>query len=89
MTMKLIGIVTEDVVQNEDQCKYKINADGEEYLVLSTGIQAAKDNIFIRKGQQMEIECRGQKSTNNEMEVLAEKSKILLSKLMKNRVDEK
>ena len=73
--IKINGIVTEEVIQSEDQSHYKVNSDGKEYTITSTGRQAAKDNLFIRKGQHMIIEG---KETPIKRSVLSEKSKILL-----------
>lgn len=73
--IKINGIVTEEVVQNDDQSHYKVNSGGKEYAITSTGRQAVKDNMFIRKGQHMVIEGKEASIKRN---VLSEKSKILL-----------
>ena len=73
--IKIRGVVTEEVIQNENESHYKINSDGKEYAITSTGRQAVKDNLFIRKGQYMVIEG---KKTSTQRNVLSEKSKILL-----------
>lgn len=85
-SIKLVGIVTEGVSQSENQSKYKINSEGDEYLVLSTGRQAIKDNIFIRKGQQMEIEYTEDVCENNKKQVVSKKSKIVISQTRKDKV---
>lgn len=69
------GIVTEGVIQNEDESYYKVNSGGKEYAITSIGRQAVKDNLFIRKGQHMVIEGKEISAKKN---VLSEKSKILL-----------
>lgn len=69
------GIVTEGVIQNEDESYYKVNSGGKEYAITSIGRQAVKDNLFIRKGQYMVIEGKEISAKKN---VLSEKSKILL-----------
>ena len=73
--IRINGIVTEEVIQNEDQSHYKVNSSGKEYAITSIGRQAVKDNLFIRKGQHMVIEG---KETSEKRNVLSEKSKILL-----------
>lgn len=73
--IKINGIVTEEVIQNDDQSHYKVNSGGKEYAITSTGRQAVKDNLFIRKGQHMVIEG---KETSTKRNVLSEKSKILV-----------
>ncbi len=73
--IKINGIVTEEVIQNENQSHYKVNSGGKEYEITSTGRQAIKDNLFIRKGQHMVIEG---KETSVKRNVLSEKAKILL-----------
>ena len=67
----------------DSQSQYKINSEGKEYAILSTGKQAVKDNMFIRKGQHMEIEGREDFDESNK-QVLSEKSKIMLCKGAEN-----
>lgn len=73
--IRLRGIVTEGVVKDEKRSRYKLKANGKEYAIVSTGRQAIKDYLFIRKGQHMVIE--GKKNVSNQ-KVLSEKSKIIL-----------
>lgn len=67
------GVVIDAVAQEENQSVYRINTGEREYAVLSKGMQAVKDNLFIRKGQQMIIE--GQEK---EGKILFPKSKIII-----------
>ena len=50
------GIVMEEVKVREKQSLYKIDTGEKEYAVISEGVQAVKDNIFIRKGQHMIVQ---------------------------------
>ena len=75
--IRIDGIVTEDVIHNEDESHYKVKSAGEEYAITSIGRQAAKDNLFIRKGQHMIIEG---KETTEKRNVISEKSRIFLER---------
>ena len=75
--MKVQGIVTEDVSQVENCSQYTINSDGTEYTVLSTGRQAIKDQLFVRKGQCMEFECSEISENSGDRRLLFRKSKIM------------
>ena len=56
MPMRMIGRVTEDVTRDKEFGRYRINVGGREYEIVSSGRQAIKDYLFIRKGQRVEIE---------------------------------
>ena len=75
--IRIDGIVTEDVIHNEDESLYKVKSAGIEYAITSIGRQAAKDNLFIRKGQHMIIEG---KETTEKRNVISEKSRIFLER---------
>ena len=77
--MKVQGIVIEDVMQDENYSHYTISSDGTEYTVLSTGRQAIKDNLFVRKGQCMEFECSDISENSEDRRLLFQKSKIMLT----------
>ena len=77
--MKVQGIVTEDVTRDENCSHYTIKSDGTEYAVLSTGRQAIKDQLFVRKGQCMEIECSEVPENSEDKRLLFRKSKIILT----------
>lgn len=77
--IKVQGIVTEDVTQEENWSHYTIKSDGKEYTVLSTGRQAIKDNLFVRKGQCMEFECSEAPENPADAKLRFRKSKIILT----------
>lgn len=76
---KICGIVTEEVTQNEEKSLYKICADGQDYEIVSTGRQALKDYLFIRKGQKMEVEgCISSRECSEE-KLCSKNSKIYIN----------
>lgn len=77
--MKVKGIVTEEVTQDEDRSRYTIRSDGKEYTVISTGRQAIKDNLFVRKGQCMEFECSEASENPTDGKLWFRKSKIMIA----------
>ena len=77
--MKMQGIVTEEVTQDENKSHYTISSDGKEYAVISTGRQAIKDQLFVRKGQCMEIECSEAPENQADRKLLFRKSKIMIA----------
>ena len=68
------GTVTDEAIYEKDKAAYKVMSDDIKYDVVSSGKQAMKDLIFIRKGQEIEI----QGNLEGEM-IQAEKSKISIS----------
>lgn len=73
--VKLKGIVTKEVIQSKNSSQYALDSGGKEYAIVSTGRQAIKDNLFVRKGQHMIVEG---KKVPAKSEVLSKKSKIIL-----------
>ena len=63
-----------EAIYEKDKVAYKVMSDDIKYDVVSSGKQAMKDLIFIRKGQEIEI----QGNLEGEM-IQAEKSKISIS----------
>ena len=74
------GIVMQEAVQEENQSLYRIKAGEKEYAVISEGVQAVKDQIFIRKGQSMIVEGMETEDT-----ILSQKSKIVLKNWRENK----
>lgn len=54
--MRINGKVVEDVFCDEEESKYSIQQDGKRYEIISRGLQAIKDYLFVRKGQSMIID---------------------------------
>lgn len=74
------GIVMQEAVREENQSLYRIKAGEKEYAVISEGIQAVKDHIFIRKGQRMIVEGK-----EKEDKILSQKSKIVFRNWRENK----
>ena len=67
------GSVVEEVTEEEEHSHYRIKTKRKEYDVVSNGIQAIKDQIFIRKGQNMVVE-----GAEKDDVIIARKSKIII-----------
>lgn len=50
------GIVTQAPLICNSKVIYEVNIDGEDFIAESVGTQAVKDYLFIRRGQNVEIE---------------------------------
>lgn len=73
--VRICGIVTKDVTSKMGESHYLVNSEGVEYSIVSTGKQAVKDVLFVRPGQQMEIEG---KKTSAKGKILSRKTRIIL-----------
>lgn len=75
----LKGVVTEDVHYEKECSRYFISTGEKEYAIISKGKQAVKDNLFVRKGQHMEIRgcVRAKKA---DLEITPDRARILLDK---------
>ena len=73
--MKIIGSVCSEVKYSEGKSNYKISCSQYEYEVISYGKQAIKDFIFIRKGQNVEVDGNLKKE-----KIYPIKEKILIQK---------
>lgn len=72
--MKVEGYVITGVERKEALCRYKLIHDDREYEVISSGTQAIKDELFVRKGQHVEIEVE-----KEEKYLSPQKVKIILN----------
>lgn len=50
------GIVTQSPLICNSKAIYEVNIDGEDFIAESVGAQAVKDYLFIRRGQNVEID---------------------------------
>ncbi len=55
------GIVIKEPEEADIPCVYEIEDEGNMYLVISDGPQAIKDYLFIRNGQEVQVEGVGLK----------------------------
>lgn len=79
--MKINGIVKSGVSLSPDgKVSYDLASDGKRYCVSSRGIQAVKDVIFVREGQQMSI-----KADYDNITLYTKESRIDIQAEMKNR----
>ncbi|MBQ5675887.1 MAG: hypothetical protein IIV45_12575 [Lachnospiraceae bacterium] len=73
MEKEVKGIVTQNPVRMEQGCVFVVEQEQEAYLIISTDMQAVKDQIFVKKGQEIRIngccmenmDLRGVLVTNN------------------------
>jgi len=77
------GVVTEDVCYEKECSRSLFFSEGKEYVIMAKGKQAVKDNLFVRKGQHMEI--RGSVGGKDELEIIPDRARILLDKLKPER----
>lgn len=54
--MYIRGTVKEDASLEQETGAYVLEKDTDSYQMITTGKQAVKDFLFVRKGQKMEIE---------------------------------
>ena len=55
--MKIRGVVEKEAAINGNEVKYQVNSNGSSYDIISKEKQAVKDLIFLRKGQNVEVEA--------------------------------
>ena len=55
MEKEVKGMVKQNPIMLEQGCLFVVEQDKDLYLILSTGMQAVKDHIFVEKGQEISI----------------------------------
>jgi len=70
---KWVGIVTKGVIRNERGCEYAVTIKKTEYTIVTKGLQAVKDFVFIRKGQKVVL-----KGIMDNQTIYATKCKIII-----------
>jgi len=73
-TTRIKGIVIQEPIAFGNQCNFVVQTMKCQYQVFSENIQAVKDNVFIKNGQQVIIKG---------VEILNEHSKVIFSKSSK------
>ncbi len=84
MKKKFKTIVVKNPLMYEKCCAFVVKKRGGACLVISTDYQACKDHIFVKEGQEMEIEGQVIDITGIQEIIITEKSKINLLKEKKN-----
>ncbi len=79
----LQGVVMEDARYEKERSRYLISTGEKEYVIMSKGKQAVKDNLFVRKGQHMEI--TGCVAAKDNLVITPERARILLDKVQLER----
>lgn len=74
------GIVKKNPVVFQECCMFAVERDDGVYLIISTGRQASKDNIFVTKGQEISITGTVLEDENIKGVLLAEQEKIILKR---------
>ena len=72
---KIVGVIISNPIIKGDFCIYEVQSLNEKYKVISKGYQSVKDNVFINKGQHIEV--FGDIIDNT---MYAKKSRIILRK---------
>ena len=75
---EISGIVKQNPIILEECCVFSVGQEAAIYLVISTGQQAARDNIFVQQGQRIHI--RGSILTDKDIKgvIFVEQAKIKL-----------
>ena len=71
-----VGTVVENPITLDDSCLFLLKQNDGVYLVISTDRQAAKDNIFVHRGQEMCIEGTVLLDPNIKGVLITEQAKI-------------
>ena len=78
MDKEVKGIVRQNPVMLEQGCIFIVEQDKGSYLIVSTGMQAAKDNIFVEQGQEITIKGSCMETLDLKGVLVTRKAKIVL-----------
>lgn len=86
---EISGIVRQNPIMLKECCVFSVEQEAALYLVVSTGRQAAKDNIFVQQGQRIHI--GGSILTDKDVKgvIVVEQAKIKLDKNYENNFGKK
>lgn len=86
---EISGIVRQNPIMLKECCVFSVEQENVIYLVVSTGRQAAKDNIFVQQGQRIHI--GGSILTDKDIKgvIVVEQAKIKLDKNYENNFRKK
>lgn len=73
------GEVISEVEVNSYDSRFKLRNQNQTYTVITSGMQAMKDYLFVRKGQRMEVEGKAKENV-----IVLESAKITLQLLNKS-----
>lgn len=80
MDKEVKGIVRQNPVMLEHGCMFVVEQDKGSYLIVSTDMQAAKDNIFVEQGQEISIKGSCMETLDLKGVLITRKAKITLMK---------
>lgn len=80
MAKEIKGIVRQNPIMLPRCCLFVVEQEDGFYLIVSTDIQAAKDNIFVEQGQEICINGSGIEGMNLKGVLFTEQAKINLKK---------
>lgn len=80
MAKEIKGIVHKNPLMLDSCCMFTVEQEEETYLVVSTDLQACKDNIFVEQGQQICIKGSSIEDMNFKGVVFTEQAKIKVSR---------
>ena len=81
MKKEISGIVQQNPIIHENCCVYAIRKGEEVSLVLSTDMQAYKDDVFVAEGQEIWIQGEAFKVSDIKEIIFTEKASINIKKM--------
>ena len=80
MAKEIRGTVQQNPIMLEQCCIFAVEQKEGSYLVVSTDLQASKDNIFVEQGQEIRIQGSGIEDMNFKGVVVTQQAKIEISR---------
>lgn len=80
MAREIQGIVQKNPIMLERCCLFALEQEEGSYLIVSTDLQACKDNIFVKQGQEVTIRGSGIEDMKFKGVLITEQAKIRISK---------
>lgn len=80
MAKEIRGTVQQNPIMLEQCCIFAVEQKEGSYLVVSTDLQASKDNIFVEQGQEICIKGSGIENLNFKGVVVTEQAEIKISR---------
>jgi len=82
MAKEIKGIVRQNPIMLPQCCLFVVEQDDGFYLIVSTDVQAAKDNIFVEQGQEICINGSGIEGMDLKGVLITEQAKINLKSMV-------
>ena len=80
MAKEIRGTVWQNPIMLEQCCLFAVKQKEGSYLVVSTDLQASKDNIFVEQGQEIRIQGSSIEDMNFKGVVVTQQAKIEISR---------